>query len=93
MTSDVVRRIVPSSSLPAGSNAYVEIGFRGTAGVLKTGDVLDALVQLHRTDFGSTLNQTNDYSFDASKTKYVDSPNVTLYRKGILIWGTPGPLP
>ena len=36
----------------------------------------------------SNYTQTGDYSFDASKTNYTDWSNITLYRNGVLVWGT-----
>ena len=36
----------------------------------------------------SWYTQTNDYSFDATKTSYADWTKVTVYYKGALVWGT-----
>ena len=35
----------------------------------------------------TNYTQTNDYSFDATKTSYADWTKVTLYRNGVLVWG------
>jgi hypothetical protein len=35
----------------------------------------------------SNYDETNDYSFDATKTAFSDWNRVTLYRNGVLVWG------
>ncbi len=35
-----------------------------------------------------TFDQTNDYSFDPTKTTFAPSTTVTLYQNGTLVWGT-----
>ena len=37
------------------------------------------------------FTETNDYSFDATKTAYADWTKVTVYYKGNLVWGTEPP--
>jgi hypothetical protein len=41
--------------------------------------------------FGIIYTQTNDYSFDATKTALTDWTHVTVYRLGTLIWGIEPP--
>jgi mannan endo-1,4-beta-mannosidase len=68
-----------------GADTYIEVGFvSGTLGKAKnTGDIQ---LRLHRSDWGA-VDQSNDYSYDATRTSYGDYKRVTLYRKGALIWG------
>jgi cellulose 1,4-beta-cellobiosidase len=35
----------------------------------------------------SNYTETGDYSFDPTKTSFVDWDHVTLYRNGVLVWG------
>jgi hypothetical protein len=35
----------------------------------------------------SSYDESDDYSFDATKTDFAAWPRVTLYHKGTLIWG------
>jgi hypothetical protein len=37
----------------------------------------------------SNYTQSNDYSWDASKTSFASHDKVTLYRNGVLLWGLP----
>ncbi len=39
-----------------------------------------------KTDW-SNYTETGDYSFDPTKTSFVDWDHVTLYRNGVLVWG------
>ena len=36
----------------------------------------------------SNYTETGDYSFDPTKTSFTDWDHVTLYRNGVLVWGT-----
>jgi cellulose 1,4-beta-cellobiosidase len=45
--------------------------------------------RIHPTDFLYTFDQSNDYSFDATKTTFANWNQVTLYENGMLAWGTP----
>lgn len=36
----------------------------------------------------SNSTETSDYSFDPTKFSFVDWDHVTLYRNGVLLWGT-----
>ena len=42
----------------------------------------------HKDPF-SNYTQSNDYSWDASKTSFTAHDKVTLYRDGVLLWGLP----
>jgi cellulose 1,4-beta-cellobiosidase len=76
------------------ANAYVEIGFKTGSPSILSGDVATQVDwQIHETGYMQHYNQSNDYSFDATKT---GSPmawdHVALYRNGTtLLWGVPPP--
>ncbi len=75
---------------PARTNAdrYLEIGFTAAAGSIPAyASSSDIQNRISKTDW-SNYNQSNDYSFDATKTAYADWTKVTMYRNGVLVWGT-----
>lgn len=81
-----------TSSFVSGATAaqnYLEIGFGTGAGSLaagaQTGEIQNRISTINWQNF----NESNDYSFDGTKTNFVDWSKVTLYRNGTLIWGTP----
>ncbi|MCX7681753.1 MAG: cellulose binding domain-containing protein [Anaerolineae bacterium] len=70
-----------------GANRYAEIGFTEGAGYLFGGlDSGEIQVRIQTVDT-ATFNETNDYSYDVSKTTYADWDRVTLYYNGTLVWG------
>ena len=69
----------------ATADSYLEIGF--TSGSVAAGSSSEIETRFHKSDW-SNYTQTNDYSFDATKTAYADWTRVTLYENGSLIWGT-----
>jgi len=71
------------------TDSYFEIRFMPGAGniIAKVGAV-QLQTRFYGPDFNMTFTQTNDYSFDGTKTAFADWSRVTLYRSGRLIWGT-----
>jgi Cellulose binding domain len=78
----------------SGADQYMQLAFNGGAGTLAAGGGT-ALVQsrLNSTNpaFGVSFTQTGDYSFDATKTALTDWTHVTLYQRGVLVWGIEPP--
>ena len=74
---------------PVRTNAdyYEEVGFSGGAGNLAPGASSEVQTRFNKNDW-SNYTQTNDYSFDATKTAYADWTKATVYYNGTLIWGT-----
>ncbi|MDI1434299.1 cellulose binding domain-containing protein [Polyangium sorediatum] len=69
------------------ADMYVEISFLPDAGVLVTGDTTGEIqARLHTQNF-TPVNQTSDYSFDPTKVDFEEWTKVTLYSKGVLVWG------
>jgi type II secretory pathway pseudopilin PulG len=86
-----------------GTHRYLQVGFTasanlptwdggtGTANTLPAGTNTDQ-IQTRITDSSwSWYNQTNDYSFDATKTAFANWTKVTVYYKSALVWGTEPP--
>lgn len=70
-----------------GADTYVEIGFTSGAGNLAAGGDTIVQARVAKSDW-TNYNQTNDYSFNASATTFMDWPKVTAYISGTLQWGT-----
>lgn len=78
-------------------NGYLEVGFLSGAGSLSSGAGTGEIqLRLNKSDW-SNYDQTDDYSFNSSKTAFEDWERITLFRNGSMIWGidpdgnTPGP--
>lgn len=79
--------LTSSFGVTSGANAdhYLEIGFTG--GTLGPGQSTGPIqARFHKTDY-TTLDENNDYSFDANKTSFTDHPAVGAFGNGILAWG------
>jgi hypothetical protein len=84
-TSESFVAVTPART---GADNYFQIGFAAGAGSLAAGaNTGEIQLAAHKSDF-SVFTETNDYSFDATKTAYADWTKVTLYQNGTLIWGT-----
>ncbi len=66
---------------------YLENGFRPAAGSIaanaNSGEVQNRIAK----DNWSNFTQTNDPSFDGTKTQFATWDKVTVYRNGTLVWG------
>jgi hypothetical protein len=66
---------------------YIEYGFTAAAGSLAGGANSGEIQSRYANSDWSTFNELNDYSI-GSNTTYADKATVTLYRNGVLVWGT-----
>jgi hypothetical protein len=88
---------VTSAFIPVtrtGANTYLQFGFLAAAGNLNANGgiaVVQSRFNSTNPDFAVIYTQTNDYSFDATKTAFADWTHVTLYRAGTLVWGIEPP--
>lgn len=72
----------------ATADRYLDIGFTAGAGTLSPGaDTGDMQLRFHRADW-QPLNQSDDYSFSASRSSYADWPKITAQVSGSTVWGT-----
>jgi hypothetical protein len=69
------------------ADRYYEVGFSAGAGDIYWGDYVTLQARYHTSTFAS-LTQTNDYSFDATKTAFASWDKITVYRNGTLVAGT-----
>ncbi len=69
------------------TDTYVELSFTAGAGSIQAGGQTgDIQLRMYKTDW-SNFDETNDYSYDPTKTSYQDWDKVTLYEGGVLVWG------
>ncbi|MFJ5776990.1 cellulose binding domain-containing protein [Streptomyces sp. NPDC093094] len=72
----------------ATADRYLEIGFTSAAGTLAPGaDTGDMQLRFHRSSW-QPLIQSDDYSFDGTRTSYADFTKVTAQLAGTTVWGT-----
>ena len=90
--ANITARFVTPAPATATADTYLEIGFAPAAGALAAGQQTGEIQnRLHNQNWVN-YNEANDYSFDPTKTAFADWTRVTLYRAGVLVWGTePGP--
>ncbi len=85
--ANVVANIITVSPARPNADRYLELGFTAGAGsILPYASSSGIENRLNKSDW-SSYTQTNDYSFDGTKTAYADWNKVTIYRNGMLVWG------
>ncbi len=86
--SNLSGTFVQVSPARTGADFYLEVSFTTAAGSIPAGGQSGEIqTRFAKTDW-SNYNETGDYSFDPTKTSFTDWTHVTLYRNGVLIWGT-----
>jgi hypothetical protein len=76
--------LVPAEAL---ADTYVEVGFVGN-NTLGGGQSTNQIeTRINWKNYTPNYDETNDYSWDGTKTSFVDWPKVTLYQRGVLVWG------
>lgn len=86
-TSKVKGKFVGTDSAALNADTYLEISFTAATSLAAGGSSGEIQTRFNKVDW-SDYNETDDYSYDASKLTYADWEKVTLYYKGVLIWGT-----
>jgi rhamnogalacturonan endolyase len=87
-TSQVRLRYVPLAQPRSGASGYVEYSFDPSVGQLAAGgNSGDIYSQFYNAAYG-VLNEADDYSYRAGVSSYAANDRITLYRNGVLVWGT-----
>ncbi|MNZ61854.1 Endoglucanase 5 precursor [compost metagenome] len=69
------------------ADSYVELSFSSSAGSIAAGGQSgDIQLRIYKADW-SNFSESNDYSYDSTKTSYTDWSKVTLYQNDTLVWG------
>jgi hypothetical protein len=89
--SMMVTSVVASNVPPATrADTYIEFGLTSPHASLGPGESADFAFQMQGPNPATDVyTQTNDYSFDSSKTTPSLWPNVVLLQNGNVAWGAP----
>jgi cellulose 1,4-beta-cellobiosidase len=68
------------------ADTYMQMGFTSTAGTLANGAAAAVEFNIHAQNWGN-YQEANDYSYMSSAARF-DWSRVTVYRNGVLVWGT-----
>lgn len=82
VTSNFVKLTTPANE----ADYYLEIGFTSSAGTLNPGQSAEIQARFSKSNW-SNYTQSNDYSFNATSSQYVNNEQVTAYMNGQLVWG------
>lgn len=86
--SNVTGKHVKMSTGKTGADHYLEVTFSSSAGNIPAGgDSGEIHTRNHKTDW-SNFNESDDYSYDSTKTSFTNWDKVALYQNGQLVWGT-----
>jgi endoglucanase len=69
------------------ADTYLEFSFSSSHSTLAAGETLDFSWRYNPTNQNFSFNQTNDYTFDATKTNPTDWSHVVAFQNGTVIWG------
>ncbi|MEZ2336397.1 cellulose binding domain-containing protein [Mucilaginibacter sp. RCC_168] len=87
-TGNITATYIPLPNPRSNAFGYVEYAFAATTGNLNPGSTSGAIQSRFGNSDWSNLSEANDYSYRQGSAVYADNPNITLYRNGVLIWGT-----
>lgn len=69
------------------ANGYLSITFKAGAGALNANSATGEIQNRFNKSDWSNYSESDDYSYDSSKSSFSDWNRVTLYRNGTLLWG------
>jgi len=86
----VTPAIVPLVPTATGADTYIEFGLSSGHPTLATGESADFSFRMNGPNPATDIyTQSNDYSFDSSKTVLAIWDHVVLVQNGTVIWGAP----
>jgi autotransporter-associated beta strand protein len=85
--SNVKMKYVPLAQPVNGAFGYVEYSFTA-AGSLGAGSNTGQIQSRFANQDWGNLNEADDYSYQSNTGNYTSNNHITLYRNGMLIWGT-----
>jgi len=85
--ANVVGSFATINPAKTGADTYIELTFNSGAGTLAAGGQTGEIQVRAAKSNWSNFNETGDYSFDGSKSSFVDWNKVTLYQNNTLVWG------
>ncbi|ALA44829.1 cellulose 1,4-beta-cellobiosidase [Paenibacillus peoriae] len=86
-SSNVQGRFVKLDKAVTGADYYLEISFGAGAGSLAAGENTgDIQIRMNKTDW-SNYNESDDFSYDPTKTSYTDWGKAPLYINDKRVWG------
>ncbi|MMZ64468.1 Endoglucanase 5 precursor [compost metagenome] len=69
------------------ADTYIELGFKEGAGVIPAGGSTgDIQLRVHKSNW-TNFDESNDYSYDPTKTSYTSWEKITLHQTGELVFG------
>jgi len=88
LVDKITKRIAPAPNPVTTADTMVELGFPAGVGSFAKNDKVVLLMKYNGTMF-PMVTQTNDYSFDGTKTAPTLWDKIVILRNGDVIWGTP----
>jgi hypothetical protein len=86
-SSNVIGTFTDVSPSVDGADRYCEVSFLSGAGSIQNGSDSGEIQCGIRKEAWTNFNETDDYSYDGTKTSYTAWDHVTLYHNGTLVWG------
>jgi hypothetical protein len=84
--SNIVQNVYPWTPATSTADHYLEVTFTG-GGTIAPGANTGGMQLMFADSNYLNFTQTNDYSFNASASSYVNDANITVYQNGVLVWG------
>lgn len=85
--ASVLVSVVPTPTSKGGADAYIRVVFTGSMAELAAGADSGDIVLRAWQELDALHDQSDDFSFDPSRTTLEEWSHVTLYRNGALVWG------